>query len=181
MLNKHIDLTHKLKPETWEPSWVFSSLNSISNPSFGSFPCCILGHPLLSSSTAHPSCQATISLEKPLQPPVSFLICHPCVLFPRILHQSARLMIVKPCQIRWFCCLNSVFQLYHLLSRSSVTCVNWHSLFPPKFQLMPCSPLFIIILPVSLSFFNNQPPSCLEDCWNIPSAQNALSSTQVSV
>lgn len=107
----HIEWTHKFKPKTWEPSWVFSSRSSISNPSFSSFLKGIFGHALLFSSTTHPSCQETLQ-----QSLVSFSTYHPLPLYPPPISQmdDIKAQSHKVILLLKF----KVFQLFHLLSCS---------------------------------------------------------------
>lgn len=145
---------------TQEPSWVFSSLSSTCNPSSCSFLKCIFIIPF--SPLPCPFLLPGHSLHS-LEDLKSNLWTLPSVtLFLCILHQSARLLTLKPNQIKCFCCLNLVFQLFHLLSCSSVTCVHWYFLFPPSFYHMPL--IHHMNFSGLLSFFNIQPPSHLKDC-----------------
>lgn len=132
--------------DTWtqsrpqKPSGVFSSRSSTSNPSFCSFLKWMFSHsflssssPLLSSSSPLLSSQATLSIIwRTLR-----AICELSHLPPSFSAFSTNqpdYWREKPNQIKCFCCLNSIFQLFHLLSCSlSPVFIDTSYFFPPSF------------------------------------------------
>lgn len=107
----------------------------------------------------------------------------PCLIpLECLLHQSARLMILKPNQTSSFCCLTPKFSnCFNSLLWSSITCFSCHFLFPPHFLLMPQPflPLVMKRSPFSVScwlcFFFIQTPCHLQDHFHaVLAAQNSF-------
>lgn len=112
-------------------------------------------------STSHPSRPPSLLSGEFQEPPVSFL--PHLTLFLYILHQWARLMVLKPNHIRLFSCLISKFSnclTYSYVPQLPVSTATSYTL--PVLcacHLPPIHHATMVLLPGLLSFFNSRAPS----------------------